>query len=222
MAPKSRKEEPAGGKGKIKFRYTDPDRTMEFTMENVAGDSVKEGLRSIANALAGRTLAEPRQLKNGNGAAAEVLDKTDEEETHEEEIVPAEAEIETAEEAGEAPTKPKRKLKNPKVPSTPILTEAKLPLADFMKQKGSPPEMMDKYAVVAVWYKDQFKITAMNIHRIFAAFKVLGWETQLPADIEKPLKNLTYTRKWFEKLEGAGDYSIVWLGESEVGKMGAA
>lgn len=44
----------------------------------------------------------------------------------------------------------------------------------------------------------------------------------MPTDIEKPLKNLTYTKKLFEKLEAAGDYAIAWPGESEVGKMGVA
>ncbi len=44
------------GKGKIKFRYTDSERTLDFSMENVTADSVTEGLRSLANALAGRTI----------------------------------------------------------------------------------------------------------------------------------------------------------------------
>jgi hypothetical protein len=164
MAPKGRKEEPAAGKGRIKFRYTDPDRTMEFTIENVAGDGVKEALHSLGNAIAGRALGESRQLKNGGAQAAEVLHQEDEEETPGERGVPAETEEEIVEVAGEIPAKAKRKLKTPKIPSAPDLTTAKLSLEDFMKQKGNPTEMMDKYAVVAVWYKEQFQITAMNIH----------------------------------------------------------
>jgi hypothetical protein len=224
MASKGRKEEPPSGKGRIKFRYTDPDRTMEFTIENIAGEGVKEALHAFGSAVAGRTLIEPKRLKNGGGGAAtsEVVTPNEEETLDEEATTPEEAEEETIEETGEAPAKPKRKPKAPKIPATPDLTTTKLSLEDFMKQKGNPAEMMDKYAVVAVWYKEQFQITAINIHRIFAAFKVLGWESQLPTDIEKPLKNLTYTKKWFEKLEATGDYAIAWPGESEVVKMGAA
>jgi hypothetical protein len=222
MAPKNKQDEPASGKGRIKFRYTDPDRTMEFTMENVAGDSVKEGLRSIANALAGRTLVEPRQLKNGNGAAGAVDHK--DEETLEAEVTPAEEEEEIiAEEDEEAtPAKPKRtpKPKAPKLLSAPVLTGAKISLEEFMKKKN-PDDMMDKYAVVAVWYKEEFQIAEISIDHIFTAFKHLGTESQLPTDIAKPLQNLTYNRKWFETGKDKGTYAINWLGESEVGKMGA-
>ena len=112
------------------------------------------------------------------------------------------------------------KPKAPKLLTTPNLTEAQVSLTDFLKQKNVT-EMMDKYSVVAVWYKEQFQIVDINIDRIFTAFKVLGQESQLPTDIEKPLKNLTYVKKWFEKAKAPNTYNIIWLGESEVGKMGA-
>jgi hypothetical protein len=132
-----------------------------------------------------------------------------------------EPEVEEPEEDGTP--KPKKSPKAPKAPkllSTPNLTAAKVSLEDFLKQKNAT-EMFDKYAVVAVWYKEQFQITEINIDRIFSAFSLLGQASQLPTDVEKPLKNLTYskTKKWFDKAEGAGSYSINWVGESEVGKM---
>jgi hypothetical protein len=227
-----RKEEPetnGKGKGRIKFRYTDQERTLDFTMENVTGDSVTEGLRSLANALAGRTLAiDPsrRLPKKAAGAATEVVDHKDEEETLEQDAIPAEEVEETTEEETEAvddTAKPRRvvKLKAPKLLGTPKLTDAKVPLADFMKKKN-PDAMLDKYAVVAVWYKEQFQINEICIDHIFTAFKHLGIESQLPTDLSKPLKNLTYNRKWFDAGKDKGTYAINWLGESEVGKMGAA
>ena len=225
-----RKEEPntnGSGKGKIKFRYTDSERPLDSNMENVASDAVTEGLRSIANALAGRTLpVEPgRALPPGkpkDGTAAATIAREEELETPEQEL-PEEDELESSEESADVDgsPKPKRvvKIKAPSLLSNLKLTDAAVPLADFMKQRN-PQVMLDKYAVVAVWMKEQFQITEISIDHIFTAFKHLGIESQLPTDVAKPLKNLTYTRKWFDRGEAEITYSINWLGESEVGKMG--
>ncbi len=225
------KEEPSSNghnKGKIKFRYMDSERVLDFSVENMAGDSVTEGLHSLANALAGRTLPRggtpnPKRTLGASGAQIDVEDEIQipELEPQEEEV----SEVEPENSSEGSTSKPKRApkvLKAPKLLDTPNLTEAKLPLETFMKQK-SPTEMMDKYAVVAVWYKEQFQITEINIDRIFSAFTLLGQASQLPTDLKKPLENMTYskTKKWFAKAKGAGDYSINWVGESEVGKMGA-
>jgi hypothetical protein len=211
------------GKPKIKFRYMDSERVVDFSVENIAGESVTEGLHSIANALAGRTLPRAaEQHPKRTLAAAPAIEVDGGVETPEEQL-PEEEVLETEEQGSEeeGTLKPKRvaKPKAPKLLGIPNLTEAKVPLADFMRQKNVT-EMMDKYAVVAVWYKEQFQITDMNIDRIFTAFKHLGQESKLPTDVEKPLKNLTYTKKWFDKAKGAGNYTINWVGESEVGKMG--
>lgn len=59
MVTRRVKEEPGSNgnnKGKIKFRYMDSERVVDFSVENMAGESVTEGLHSIANALAGRSL----------------------------------------------------------------------------------------------------------------------------------------------------------------------
>src|ERR1700682_1493281 len=142
-------------KGKIKFRYMDSERVVDFSVENMTGNSVTDGLHSIANALAGRTLPrktapDPKRTLAGGGAPAVDVEEeveTPEDETPEQEVL--EPEEEESEE--ETPPKPKRerKPKAPKLLNTPNLTEAKVPLADFMKQKNVT-EMMDKYAVVTV------------------------------------------------------------------------
>jgi hypothetical protein len=229
MAPRRGKEEPSTnghGKGKIKFRYMDSERLVDFSVENMAGDSVTDGLHSIANALAGRTLPPVRKPKGALAGAAGADLEGEEVETLEAEEQEQEVLEPEAEHSGEDET-PKTK-KTPKVPkapkllNTPNLTEAKVSLTDFMKQKN-PADMMEKYTILAVWYKEQFQITDINIDRIFSAFSLLGQASQLPTDVEKPLKNMTYTKtkKWFDKAEGTGNYSINWVGESEVGKMGA-
>ena len=229
MVTRRGREEPRSNgdnKGKIKFRYMDSERVVDFSVENMAGESVTEGLHSIANALAGRTLPrkgapKERQLAGGTTIDVEEEVEAPEPDEPEQEVLEPEAE-----DSGEGQTsKPKKAPKAPKAPkllNAPNLTEAKVSLEDFMKQKGAS-DMMDKYAVVAVWYNEQFQITDINIDRIYSAFTLLGQASQLPTDLEKPLKNMTYTKtkKWFEKAAGAGNYSINWVGVSEVGKMGA-
>jgi hypothetical protein len=229
MATRRGKEEPTGNgnnKGKIKFRYMDSERLVDFSVENMSGGSVTEGLHSIANALAGRTLprkgaSDARERQLPGGATVDVEEEVESPDADEQEVLEPEAE-----DSSEGQTsKPKKTPKAPKAPkllNTPKLTEAKMSLEDFMKQKAAI-DMMDKYAVVAVWYKEQFQITDINIDRIFSAFTLLGQASQLPTDLEKPLKNMTYTKtkKWFDKAAGPGNYSINWIGESEVGKMGA-
>ncbi len=146
-------------KGKIKFRYMDSERVVDFSVENMTGDSVTDGLHSIANALAGRTLPrkgalDPKRTLPGGGAPP--VDVEEEVETPEEEAPEQEVLEPEEEESGEeTPAKPKRerKFKRPELLGTPNLTEAKVSLADFLKQKNVT-EMMDKYCVIAVWYKE--------------------------------------------------------------------
>ncbi len=214
------------GKGKIKFRYTDSERTLDFTMENVAGDSVTEGLRSLANALAGRTVVgEGRRLPKSKpelGAAPAGGNGNQEVEAPAQELAEEVEELEPAgedTEPGDESPKPRRVPKAPKLLSNLKLTDAKVPLETFMNEK-KPEAMWDKYAVAAVWYKEQFNITEISIDHIFTAFKHLGWESQLPTDISTPLRNLVYRRKWFGPGKEKGTFAINWLGESEVGKMG--
>ena len=236
MTTKSRKDESQSngyGKGTFRFRYMDSNRQFEVQADNVNGENLLEGFRHVANAITGRNIAAPapRLSKQVGVGSTEVLEKEDRETLEPtlpfSEPAPAEPvdereEEEEATESNEATPKRARRIKAPKVPLDIDLSTATVPLADFMAQKGNPAEMMDKYAVIAVWYKHQFNVTEMTIDRIFAAFKLLTWESQLPADVEKPLKNLTYAKQWFQKAKGPGAYEITWPGETEVNKMGAA
>ena len=221
-----RKDEPpsnGAGKGKIKFRYTDSERTLDFNMENVASEAVTEGLRSLATALAGRPLIpEPGRAKPKALAASAVEEEEEIEAPAADGAGEVVADSEEFEEEEDEPGKPKRprKIRAPAFIADLKLTDAAVSLADFMKQKN-PTAMLDKYAVVAVWFKEQFGLTEISIDHIFTAFKHLGLDSKLPTDVEKPLKNLTYNRHWFEKGKADNTFAIIWLGESEVGKMAA-
>jgi hypothetical protein len=227
MAPKVRKEEPAGGKGRIKFRYTDPDRTMEFTIENVGGEGVKEALQTLGSAIAGRNLVEPKRLKNGKGATPEV--ETPEEETVEEEEVRLE---QAAEDNDDEPAdndnyvaerRPRAAPRAPKFLSELNLTTATMQLDDFVKEK-KPDNDLDKYTVIAVWYKQHFNTEEISIDHIFTAYDNLGWRSQMPGpDPSQTLRNLKSTKKnWFVSGSKRGFYKVNWNGEDAVNKMGAA
>src|SRR5579859_4641487 len=81
MAPRRKDETEitSTGKGKLKFLYTDEERTLRFTAENVTdkalAEGLVEGLRSLGNALAGRAVGDghrtpkPKELEVAPAAA---------------------------------------------------------------------------------------------------------------------------------------------------------
>jgi hypothetical protein len=214
--------------GRVKFRYADSERYVDLDMEN-ANAEVADGIKSLANALSGRTItAPPRALAapKTKTAAAAVVDQEEIQfppDVETEENAVAVEPVSEAESDDNRTDKPKRirKLRKPIFLNSLKLSEAKVPLVDFMAQKN-PATMMDKYAVVAVWLKEQFGIEEISIDHIFSAFKRLGQDSKLPTDVEKPLQNLTYNRHWFEKGKAENTFAIVWLGEDSVCKMGTA
>jgi hypothetical protein len=213
------------GSGRVKFRYADSERYVDLDMDN-ANAAVADGIKSLANALSGRNITAPVRNLPTSRTPASANAVVDQEELQfpsetEEETAPASAESAEEYSGGDEPEKPKRvrKFRKPTFLKDLKLTDAKVPLADFVAQKN-PATMMDKYAVVAVWLKDQFGIDEISIDHIFSAFKHLGQESKLPTDVEKPLQNLVYSRNWFEKGKVENSFAIVWLGEDSVGKMG--
>jgi hypothetical protein len=123
---------------------------------------------------------------------------------------------------GNETERPKRRVapKAPKFLSDLDLTKAPVQLADFVQEK-SPDGDMDKYAVIAVWYKQQLNIEEITIDHVFTAYKALGWQAQLPANPSQTFRNLKH-KHWFDSGSERGAYKINWNGENAVNKMGAA
>jgi hypothetical protein len=198
-------------------------------------DVLTKGLEALTQAMSkggvvlGPAPAAKRALLPkgaGTSPATAVIDN-DQIEANEEAFAPELAEPEAAiddehetSQNGNGDEKPKkvRKPKAPKVLDTPKLNEAKVPLQDFMDEK-QPDDMMDKYAVVAVWLKEQFNVEEISMDHIFTAFKYLGKQSELPTDVAKPLNNLLHSRKWMDKGNNAGMFKLNWVGEDAVGKM---
>ena len=56
-------EQKLNGNGRVKFRYADSERFFDLDVDNIKNETgVVDGLKSIANALAGRSLPVQRVL----------------------------------------------------------------------------------------------------------------------------------------------------------------
>ena len=100
------------------------------------------------------------------------------------------------------------------------LTKATVQLADFVREKN-PEGDMDKYAVIAVWFKQHLNTEEVSIDHIFTAYKALGWQAQLPTDLSQTFRNLKSNKNWLDSGSTRGAYKINWNGEGSVNKMGA-
>jgi hypothetical protein len=203
-------------------------RWMELDVEGGTPDLV-EGFKSFANALTrggttaapARTLAAANPVSNTSTAVLEPLNTED----------PKPMEVATTEIAEDLscetisanqPDPPKRRAapKAPKFLSDLDLTKAPVQLTDFVGEKN-PDGDMDRFAVIATWFKQQLNTEEVTIDHIFTAYKALGWQAQLPGDLSTTFGNLKHSKNWFGSGSKRGAYKINWNGESAVNKMGA-
>jgi hypothetical protein len=221
-------------KGTFRFRFMDSSRQFEVQADNIDGENLLEGFRHVANAIAGRTsvVETARRLSKNAGPAApaEVLDPTEDEETLEQPLpfpAPERAdereEEEEQEEVGPVGERKQRSApRAPKFLDELNLTTAKVSIEDFVKVKN-PDNDVDKYTVIAVWYKQHFNTEEFSIDHIFTAYDKLGWRAQMPGpDPSQTLRNLKNNKNWLVSGSKRGLYKVNWNGEDAVNKMGAA
>jgi len=213
------------GKGHIKFRYVDGDKYLDLDMEGVTSDAVADGLKSIANALAGKAALAPGRTLPRSTASATVVEQNEEPEPTEESEIEEETPEEISEDALRDDDTPRpRRRPAPKAPSflsDVDLTKAKVQLADFV-QKKNPGGDMERFAVIAAWFKDELSTDEITIDHIFTAYKALQWQAQLPDDPGQTFRNLKSNKNWFDSGSKRGAYKINWNGINSVNKMGEA
>jgi hypothetical protein len=226
MSVSSRKKDDArvsGNGARVKLRW------MELDVEGGTTDLV-EGFKSFAAELRGaggrppsRTLAAAKP--NGTTSATAVIDDS----PAEQEDLPDAPDIEASNEGLPGPTadpgadsrKRRPAPKAPKFLSDLDLTKASVQLNDFVQERN-PGGDMDKYAVIAAWFKQYLSTEEITIGHIFTAYKALGWQAQLPDDLSQTFRNLKSNKNWFDSGSKRGTYKINWNGEGAVNKMGAA
>lgn len=215
-------------KGTFRFRYMDSNRQFEVTADDVSGDKVLEGFRYVANTLAGRNSAAlaPKllnQAANPAGASAEVSEENPQDVLPFQDTPAPPASTGEEPEVVEANLKPRvvRSPKAPKFLKDLDLSKASVRLEDFMDQK-KPETDVEKYAVIAVWMKDQFGIEEISIDHIFTAYTELNWIAQMPPDPGQTFRNMKAQKNWCDAGSGKGLYKVNWKGTDAVNKMGTA
>ena len=210
------------GSGHIRVRVIDLD---------IAGnnETLSEGLKALTSALTKSpgvaTPARPSLPAAPKQTTATVLQEEEVERPEASTEAPA-SEDDVEEETGEETTNgnDSRQRKPRPVPRAPVflsdmnLTTASVKLQDFMEAK-KPEDTMEKYLVIAEWFREYMKIPEVTTDHIFTGYDVLGWKSQLPSDPQQPLRDLRHKKNYFDKGEKRGGYKINWHGQSAVSKM---
>jgi hypothetical protein len=216
-----KEQEKTDGTGRVKFRYADGERYFDLDVEAIKHEGgIVEGLKSIANALAGRTIAATanRVLPPKPPVTNEAPPPSPREDAQDPQEPVEVVEVSPATEGGDGRQRSRKKY----VPKAPVLlnldlSSAQVSLQEFAKQKN-PESVNNKYIVVATWFKEQMKIDEISSDHIFTAFRTLDW--QMPADPDSVFRTLKYKNQYFEKGEGKGVYKVTFPATNDVAKMG--
>jgi hypothetical protein len=185
---------------------------------------VMEGIKAFTSAMerSGVRLAPPvtRPVLNPGGkkAGAAVIDQESEEAIDEvlEEAPAVETDEEEEADASGNDSKPVRRVpKTPTVLNDIDFNTGKVTLKDFVAQKN-PSNDYERYATLAVWYKENHQQEEVNADRIYTAYRFMDWVP--PNDVAQVLRDLksSPSKKWFDKGTGRGAYKINIIGMNKV------
>jgi hypothetical protein len=184
---------------------------------------VMEGIRAFTQAMekSGVTLAPPvtRPALKPGGKKTEtaVIDQELDETVDEtpEENLEVENDTEEAEESINGSKRERRVPKTPTVLNDVDFNTGTVTLKDFVAEKN-PTDNYERYAVIAVWYKDYANTAEVNDDRIYTAYKFLN--VIPPNDVGQILRDLKSkpSKKWFDKGDARGAYKINIIGMNKV------
>jgi hypothetical protein len=185
---------------------------------------VMEGIRAFTQAMekSGAALApavvrpalNPGDKKTGAAVIEQELDETAIE-TQDENLA-TEIEDEEETDSGSNGTKPARRVpKTPEVKNDIDFNAGKISLKDFLAQKN-PSNDYERYATLAVWYKENHQQEEVNDDRIYTAYRFMDWIP--PNNVAQVLRELKSnpSKKWFDKGTGKGAYKINIIGMNKV------
>ena len=216
MRRKSEPEASGNGTGHIKFRV------IEFEIDG-GNDTLAEGIKALTTALSKSpvttTVVSQRALPSAATRRTTATAVDDVEPPAE-----PESETETAElsenEAVETSTPARQRRTASPPPALEVLSDidlntGKVSLKDFVQQK-QPAEDSDyeRFATIAVWYKENHNLEEVNASRIYTAYRFLEWVP--PTDPAQVLRNLKANKKWFDKGQERGGYKVNMLGLNAV------
>jgi hypothetical protein len=201
-------------------------RVIEFEL-NGRNATLAEGIKAVTAAISNRAvvvqepgrpaLPAPKPKSSAKVLEADEIEQPD----------VAAAEVEEVREAATDTTNgnvaPKTRKKS--VPRAPVLLSdlalgnAQVSLEKFAGEKN-PTDTLDKYVVVATWFKEQMQLDEITADHIFTAFRILDWT--IPDDPGQPLRDLKSKKQFFDKGDAVGGYKVNFLGTNYVAKMGAS
>lgn len=189
---------------KVKFRI------FEFEMDG-SDDSIQDTMKTLAAALTRGghgAVSVQRRIKGDEptpptgaseaDADAELVD----DENPVEDVVP------------KATTSPKRpkKIKTYDILDDIRFDETPIALADFVAQY-SPKSDLKRYLVIALWFKEQWKLKEINDVHWYTAYKYLKWS--IPSDPAQPIRDLRASKR-LSKGTAVGHAFINIIGEREL------
>ena len=185
----------SGSGARVKLRW------MELDVQGGTAELV-EGFKSFATALRTGSEAPTRALiapgPSRNEGAVAVMDPPPLPDNDEDVIVqPVDETPETAVATGTDSPKRRPAPKAPKFLGELDLTKTSVQLRDFVEEK-QPRGDMDRFAVIAAWFKQHLNIVELSIDHIFTSYKALGWQAELPDDLGQTFRNLKSNKNWFD------------------------
>lgn len=207
-------------------------RVIEFELHG-RNATVSEGIKAITQAISGRTIIVPEPKR----PALPAVSKPDPETTTATVVV---TEMEEQSDAANVPVKAEEvgmpdtptnanngtgqkrsyNFKAPKFMDDLDFSKPSKSLEDFMTEKGSPTDPLDKYLVTVVWFKDFMGIEEVTVHHIYTAFDNAGWNADIPVNPSSPLRDLKGKRHMLTREPGAEGYKANFKGIQAVEKMG--
>jgi hypothetical protein len=198
---------PTGGMSKVRFIMLDA--------ELPSGD-VEQITQAIQNALRPVQAVQPRRVTaiSTNQRVADPLgEELEEEGAFSPEILDEDVEVNSGAIKRVAPSRP-RKYRSPKVLSDVDLSTA--PSWTEFVASHNPSSILDKYLMVAAWFKEHRGINAITADHVYTCFRTANWSVGIE-DFGQPLRRLRA-----DQLMGGdakGGFVINHIGLNDVNKM---
>jgi hypothetical protein len=223
MATRRKEELPNGqGKARIKFRYTDEDRTVQFSVEGATGELVTE-MRSLTNALAGRVLAaQPTRLIKNAGSGTTSMEEEEEQALGQGDAPESEGDETPDTDSGDVTesnnTERKRRIPpEPKVLNDLDITAGPMPLKQFVAEKG-PRKSQDRLVVVAVWLKKYKNYEEVGRDHLYSCYQQMGGSGDWKSvnDWDTYFRTLGKRKGWFEKGKNEASFKVTIIASNYV------
>ncbi len=207
---------------------------IEFEL-NGRNATLAEGIKAVTAAITSRAVIVQEPARPALPAAPKPSTTTstvlDAEETQQPEVAAAAVEesgvnddpaVEETSSGDGSGQKRSYNFKPPKFMDELDFSTATKSLEDYAAEKGNPTDILDKYLLTVVWFKEHMKIEEVTVHHIYTAFDHVGWKSDMPVNPSVPLRELKSKRHVLTRDPGAAGYKVNFKGIQDVGKMRAA